>query len=148
MHNEEIRVVDVELHRLEKVLDRLLLRSVAIDEVFGSATQDDLPGHGDLRILFKADGRFGLVTVVKNNGDACFGYTCLATLVDQVLEQSVSVLNSNVCAAFLLFTWRFVARTVLMFVMPKTKHIESRIFDFPLPFRPVIELKLSSLTVY
>jgi len=33
-----------------------------------------------------------------------------------------------------------------MLVIPKTKHIESKMFDFPLPFRPVIELKLSSLT--
>jgi hypothetical protein len=32
-----------------------------------------------------------------------------------------------------------------MFVIPKTKHIESRMFDLPLPLRPVIELKLSSL---
>lgn len=30
-------------------------------------------------------------------------------------------------------------------MIPRTKHIESRIFDFPLPLRPVIELKLSSL---
>jgi hypothetical protein len=29
--------------------------------------------------------------------------------------------------------------------MPRTKHIESRMFDFPDPFNPVIELKLSSL---
>lgn len=42
-------------------------------------------------------------------------------------------------------TWRFAARTVDMFVIPKTKQMESRILDFPLPFRPVIELKLSSL---
>lgn len=32
-----------------------------------------------------------------------------------------------------------------MFVIPRTKHIESRMFDFPLPLRPVMELKLSSL---
>ena len=31
-----------------------------------------------------------------------------------------------------------------MFVIPRTKHMESSIFDFPLPLRPVIELKLSS----
>lgn len=43
-------------------------------------------------------------------------------------------------------TCRFCARTVLMFVIPKTKHIESRILDLPLPLRPVIELKLSSLS--
>jgi hypothetical protein len=34
-----------------------------------------------------------------------------------------------------------------MFVIPKTKHIESRILLFPLPLSPVIELKLSSLSV-
>lgn len=32
-----------------------------------------------------------------------------------------------------------------MLVMPSTKQMESRILDFPLPFRPVMELKLSSL---
>lgn len=38
----------------------------------------------------------------------------------------------------------FCALTVLMLVIPRTKHIASRMFDFPLPLRPVIELKLSS----
>ncbi len=38
----------------------------------------------------------------------------------------------------------FCALTVLMLVIPRTKHIASRILDFPLPFNPVIELKLSS----
>lgn len=38
----------------------------------------------------------------------------------------------------------FCARIVDMLVMPKTKHIASSIFDFPLPFRPVIELKVGS----
>lgn len=38
----------------------------------------------------------------------------------------------------------FCALMVLMLVIPRTKHIESRILDFPLPFRPVIELKVSS----
>ena len=42
-------------------------------------------------------------------------------------------------------TWRFWARTTPMFVIPSTKHIASRILDLPLPFRPVIELKVSSL---
>lgn len=32
-----------------------------------------------------------------------------------------------------------------MFVMPKTKQMESRILDLPLPLRPVMELKVSSL---
>lgn len=32
-----------------------------------------------------------------------------------------------------------------MFVMPKTKQMESRILDLPLPLRPVMELNVSSL---
>lgn len=32
-----------------------------------------------------------------------------------------------------------------MFVIPKTKQMESKMLDFPLPLRPVMELKLSSL---
>jgi hypothetical protein len=32
-----------------------------------------------------------------------------------------------------------------MFVIPKTKQMASRIFDLPLPFSPVMELKDSSL---
>jgi hypothetical protein len=32
-----------------------------------------------------------------------------------------------------------------MFVMPRTKQMASRMLDLPLPFRPVMELKLSSL---
>lgn len=32
-----------------------------------------------------------------------------------------------------------------MFVIPKTKQMASRMLDLPLPFKPVIELKLSSL---
>lgn len=42
-------------------------------------------------------------------------------------------------------TCKFCARTVVMFVMPKTKQMESRMLDLPLPFRPVMELNVSSL---
>ena len=42
-------------------------------------------------------------------------------------------------------TWRFCARTVVIFVIPRTKHIASRILDLPEPLSPVMELKLSSL---
>ena len=55
----------------------------------------------------------------------------------------VSAFSLSVCR--LAHTCRFCARTVLMLVIPRTKHIASRILDFPLPLRPVIELKLSSL---
>ena len=44
-------------------------------------------------------------------------------------------------------TCKFCARTTPKFVIPRTKHIASRMLDFPDPFRPVIELKLSSLPI-
>ena len=56
MHDEEIGVVDVELDGLEEILHRLLLRTMAIDEIFARAAQDYLAGNGDLGILFEADG--------------------------------------------------------------------------------------------
>lgn len=42
-------------------------------------------------------------------------------------------------------TCRFCARTVDMLVMPSTKQMASKMLDLPLPLRPVMELKLSSL---
>lgn len=42
-------------------------------------------------------------------------------------------------------TCKFCARTVVIFVMPSTKQMESRILDLPLPLRPVMELNVSSL---
>lgn len=44
-------------------------------------------------------------------------------------------------------TCRFCARTVDMLVMPNTKQMASRMLDLPLPLRPVMELKLSSLLI-
>lgn len=43
LHDEEIRVVDVELHGLKKILDRLQCRLVSVEEVLGNVS------HGDLR---------------------------------------------------------------------------------------------------
>jgi hypothetical protein len=117
---------------------------VSIDEIFTSSSKHNLASYTDLRIFLKSDGRFLLVPVVEDDCDAGLSYSGLPTFVDEVLPRLV---NATPDEKFSLWehTWRFCARTVVMFVIPRTKHIESRIFDFPLPFRPVIELKLSSL---
>jgi hypothetical protein len=57
LHDQEVGVVDVELYRLEEILNSLLLRPVAIDEVFGGAAEDNLPCYGYLCVLLKADWR-------------------------------------------------------------------------------------------
>jgi hypothetical protein len=51
--------------------------------------------------------------------------------------------NLSVC----LPTCKFCARTTPRLVIPRTKHIESRMLDLPDPLSPVIELKLSSLPI-
>lgn len=85
MHYEEIWIINVKLYRLEQILNRLLLRAVAIDEVFTGATEDDLAGYGYLSVFLEANWGFGFVAVVEDDSDAGFGNACLATLVDEVL---------------------------------------------------------------
>jgi hypothetical protein len=145
LHDEEIWVVDIQLDGLEEILNCMLLRSVSVDEIFRRPAQHDLSCYRDLRILFKADWRFQFIAVIEYDCDARFRDSGLATLVNEILYIALSALIPFLRSQSALFTWRLVARTVLMFVIPRTKHIESKIFDFPLPLRPVIELKLSSL---
>jgi hypothetical protein len=80
LHDEEIWVVDVELDRLEEVLNRLLLRAVTVDQVFGSPAEHDLPRDRYLSIFLESDGRLGLISIVKHNGDAGLGDAGLSAL--------------------------------------------------------------------
>ncbi len=85
MHDQEVRVVYIELDRLEEILDRLLLRTVAIDEVFACAAEYDLARDRYLTIFFEPNGRLFLIPVVEDNCDAGFSDTGLTSFVDQVL---------------------------------------------------------------
>jgi hypothetical protein len=86
LHDEEIGIVDVELYGLEEILYSLLLCAVAVDEVFTCASENDLSGDADLCIFFESDGGLLLVAVVEDNCDACFCYSGLSTLVDEILK--------------------------------------------------------------
>jgi hypothetical protein len=85
LHDQEVRVVDVQLNRLEEVLYRLLLGAVAIDEVFVGSIEDDLSGDADRCIFFEADRGLLLIPVVENDRNACLLNAGLSTLVDEVL---------------------------------------------------------------
>ena len=82
MHDQEVGIVDVELYGLEEVLNSLLLRTVAIDEVFACASEHDLARDRDLAIFFEANGGLLLVSVVKNDGNTGFGDASLASFVN------------------------------------------------------------------
>lgn len=71
---------------MEKVLDCLLLCAMAIDQVFGGAAQDDLPGDANGGIFLEADGRLFLVPIVKDDRDTSFRYSGLAALVNEILK--------------------------------------------------------------
>ena len=45
LHNQEVGVVDVELYALEQGLDGMLLRLVAIEEIFRDVRECDLQTH-------------------------------------------------------------------------------------------------------
>lgn len=86
MRNHEVGVVDVELNRLEQVLYALLLRAVSIDEVFTRSTQYNLPCHRYLRMFLETNRALRLIAVIEYDGDARFGNSSLAALVDEILE--------------------------------------------------------------
>jgi hypothetical protein len=82
LHNQEVGVVDVQLDRLEQVLHCLLLRAMAIDQIFGGTAQHNLACHTNCGILLEPDRRPLLVSVVEDDGDARFSDAGLAALVD------------------------------------------------------------------
>lgn len=75
---------------MEEVLDGLLLRTMAVDEVLAGAAEDDLARHGNLGILLEADGRLALIRVIEDDGNGGLGDTRLAALVDEVLDSPPS----------------------------------------------------------
>ena len=56
LHDEEVRVVDVELDGPEEVLNSVVLNVAPVDQVFVLPADDDLPGYGDLIIVLVAQG--------------------------------------------------------------------------------------------
>lgn len=62
---------------------------MAIDEVFGSASQYNLTGNTNSGIFLETDRRLLLVSVVEYNGDTSFRDAGLPTLVNEILRPLV-----------------------------------------------------------
>lgn len=90
MHDKEIRVVDVQLDRLEKILNSLLLRTMSIDQILARSSKHDLSGNADLLVLLETDWGVLLIGVVEYNRNTGFGDTCLTALVDEILDSLVN----------------------------------------------------------
>ena len=64
LHDQEIWIVDVELHALEQILDRLLLGFVTVEKVLGDVGHGDLQSEGQLRSLNVQRSATWRVTVI------------------------------------------------------------------------------------
>lgn len=71
---------------MKEILNRLLLRSMAVDKVFGRSAEDNLTGHADRRIFLETDWRLLLVSIVEDDGNARLGNAGLAAFIDEVLQ--------------------------------------------------------------
>lgn len=55
---------------------------MSVDKILGRSAEDDLSCNTDGGVLFEADGRLLLVSIVEYDGDAGFGDSGLSALVD------------------------------------------------------------------
>ena len=85
LHDEKVWIVDVELDALEEILDTLLSRLVAVEEVLGYVGKRDLTSDRDLLEMFHTDWTSLAIGVVEDDSYACFGDACLTSLIDEVL---------------------------------------------------------------
>ncbi len=90
LHDEEMRVVHVQLDRSEEIDDAVVLDVGPVDQVFVLAAHDDLTLDDDLVEVFVTHGTILLVTVVECDRDGGFGDACLTVLVHQFLKVSCS----------------------------------------------------------
>ena len=117
LHDEEVGVVDIQLHRVEQVLNfgelkktthqikprvsqfenksQIDLRCDSIDEVFVLSPDHDLPSDFDLLELLVADWACILVRIVKRDSNAGLVDSRLALLVDQFLQVADSHLTKK-----------------------------------------------------
>ena len=86
LHNEEVRVVHVELDGMEEIGHLSGGGIPAVDEVLAPSAEEDLAGDGHLGTLLVSDGAGGLVFVVEDDGNAGLVDAGLALLVDELRE--------------------------------------------------------------
>ena len=95
LHDQEVRVVNVELHGVEQVLHPRRLRGLAVNHVLVPSSDDDLARHRDLVAVLVPDGRTSAIRVVEHDGDGGFRHARLALLVHELLQRGRANLVSS-----------------------------------------------------
>ena len=108
--------------------------------VVGTKEKAYLSRNADFIQLLESDGSFGFICIIENDSNGSSRHACLSPLVDQIQQ----ILRSNLEARFVLILVkltelvdlkaRWIGLTVVRLVIPRTKQIASRMFDFPEPF--------------
>eukprot|EP00850_Spirogloea_muscicola_P019585 SM000194S04821 [mRNA] locus=s194:96066:101852:+ [translate_table: standard] len=105
LHDEEVRIVDIQLHGMEEILDTARQSCRAIDGVLpsfklcegvaygtSSAAQDGderahLSRDNDLPTVLVANGAADTIGIVEGDGDSSLGHAGLTLLVHQLLQR-------------------------------------------------------------
>jgi hypothetical protein len=85
LHDQEVRVVHIQLHTEEEVADALTSLQLTIDVALDFVVLDATT-HGDFIEVFIARGRELFVAIVKFKLDSGLGDTSVASFVYQVLH--------------------------------------------------------------
>ena len=109
----------------------------------------NLSSNRDLFEVLISSRAFGTVGIVKNYSDASFRHSSLTTFINKILLVRSTHLCSmgRVLASCTKPLRGNGSRTVDMLVIPRTKHIASRMLDLPEPFNPVMALNEASQPV-
>jgi hypothetical protein len=86
LHNQEVRIVDIEAHRLEEVVHFDLFCCPSIDPVCRGTVQRDFPLDCNLVEFLIAKRTLALVGVIERDGDTSSRDTGRSVLVYKILE--------------------------------------------------------------
>ena len=87
LHNEEVRIVHIQLHGMEQGLHTLCLSDVTVDEVLVAPSNRDLSCNCDRCHVLISERRLLRVTIVENKCDRSLCDACLALFIHEFLQR-------------------------------------------------------------
>lgn len=86
LHDQEIRIVDVQLNGTEEIGNFFVQYNFTVDQVFVFAADDNLPGYRYFAAFFVANWTLIRIGIVEYNSDGGFCDASLAAFENQFLQ--------------------------------------------------------------
>ena len=86
LHNQEVRIVDIQLYRAKQILHSRWRSIATINKVFVTSSNHNLTWNCNLIMGIITKRALLPVTVIKCNGHCRFGNTSLSTFIDKLLQ--------------------------------------------------------------